>query len=405
MTPLGALLAHLACVAPDSGAVDTNAGVADTAETGESVDSKETGDSADSSDSSDTADTEDTSDSVDTDTSDDPLPLCINEFMPDNASSAFDGDGLPADWIELHNPGTTDIDLTGWALTDDPANTNKSELLPSVLPAGGYALFWAVGDPPSTDTGDTAEPSDTGDAALAADELSFRLSSAGGAVGVFAPDGRGSVIRYGTVEEDYSVARTTNCCTGADCLGFDFRGSPGYSNEPLVYDSIALIGTASVWRYWADATVDDGWYAPDYPDSPWIDGEGPLGYGDTQTTVIPYGSDPYNKWPTAWFRRHFTATDVASFSSISLYLLRDDGAAVYLNGVEIIRDNLPAGDLTASTLAITSTGSETTYYTYPIDAGLVLEGDNDLAVEVHQASVDSSDLTFDLALIAERLVP
>ncbi len=392
------MLGLVACVAPDSGAQDTGSPAVDTAGTPDSVDSKETADSVDSSDSSDTAD------SVDTDTSDDPLPLCINEFMPDNASSAYDGDGLAEDWIELHNPGTVDIDLTGWALTDDPENPNKSELPSGVLPAGGYALFWAVGDPPS-DTADTGGSDDTAEAELPADHLSFRLSSDGGAVGVFAPDGRGSVIRYGAVEEDYSVARATNCCTGEGCLGFDFRGSPGYSNEPLVYESIPLVGKASVWRYWADSTVDDGWYAPDYPDSPWIDGEGPLGYGDSQTTVIPYGSDPYNKWPTAWFRRHFTATDVATFSSISLYLLRDDGAAVYLNGVEIIRDNLPAGELTPATLATTSTGSETTYYTFPIEAGLVLEGDNDLAVEVHQASVDSSDLSFDLALIAERIVP
>jgi hypothetical protein len=89
-----------------------------------------------------------------------------------------------------------------------------------------------------------------------------------------------------------------------------------------------------------------------------------------------------------------------------LSLLRDDGAVVYLNGVEVARSNLPSGTLTDATLASASVGApdETTYWSYSIDPALLQSGSNTLAVELHQASVDSSDLGFDLTLVGKVVV-
>ena len=46
---------------------------------------------------------------------------------------------------------------------------------------------------------------------------------------------------------------------------------------------------------------------------------------------------------TQYYVKHFTVDDPSQYQQLLLRLVRDDGAAVYLNGIEVRRDNLPAG--------------------------------------------------------------
>jgi len=50
------------------------------------------------------------------------------------------------DWVELHNSGATEVNLTGWSLTDNPGSLRKW-MFPTntVIPAGGYLLVLATG--------------------------------------------------------------------------------------------------------------------------------------------------------------------------------------------------------------------------------------------------------------------
>ncbi len=131
---------------------------------------------------------------------------------------------------------------------------------------------------------------------------------------------------------------------------------------------------------------------------------GQLGYGDgDEATVVPFGPNANAKYITTYFRKTVNVTNPAQFTSLLMNLLRDDGAVVYINGVEVYRNNLPAGVIAASTLATTaiSGAEETTTYvqaTLPV-TGLVA-GANVIAVEIHQNQGASSDLSFDLELIA-----
>ncbi|QDU56968.1 lamin tail domain-containing protein [Aeoliella mucimassa] len=73
----------------------------------------------------------------------DPL---ITEFMASNNATLADGDGNYPDWIEVHNPTDSSIDLSGWHLTDDAANPTKwsfPSLTQSVLAPGEYLLVFA----------------------------------------------------------------------------------------------------------------------------------------------------------------------------------------------------------------------------------------------------------------------
>jgi len=156
----------------------------------------------------------------------------------------------------------------------------------------------------------------------------------------------------------------------------------------------------STWSYWdGGGDLGTAWRGRTFDDTGWRRGAGPLGYGEPYVaTTLSFGADASHKHVTTYFRRHFTvhnAFDVESFVGDIMY---DDGVVIYLNGTEIKRLHMPAGPVTAATLA---TGWETgnAYESYQLgDFGLLVEGDNVIAVEVHQAAPTSSDLTFDMAL-------
>jgi hypothetical protein len=88
----------------------------------------------------------------------------------------------------------------------------------------------------------------------------------------------------------------------------------------------------------------------------------------------------------------------------TLHLLRDDGARVFVNGVEVIRNNLNRYWVGGYSLAEIPQDppEESTWFSYGINPSLFTQGENVIAVEVHQASVTSPDLSFDLELVAHR---
>lgn len=128
-----------------------------------------------------------------------------------------------------------------------------------------------------------------------------------------------------------------------------------------------------------------------------------LGYGDgDEQTTLSYGGNATNRHITYYFRRAFTVTDTASIGALTVRFVRDDGCVIYLNGVEIVRSNMPGGTVTAATLATTAIGNadESAWNEAPVDSSLLATGTNLIAVEIHQQSVASSDISFDLELRA-----
>lgn len=162
------------------------------------------------------------------------------------------------------------------------------------------------------------------------------------------------------------------------------------------------IVAGSTWRYWDRASAPPaGWATAAFDDSRWSAGPGQLGYGDgDERTVTSFGGDPAHKVITSYFRR---AVSVAAIPrSLNLKLTDDDGAVVFVNGVEVLRDNLPTGAVGPSTLAIVDRGApgENAVRAFTIPSTALHVGTNEIAVEVHQAAANSSDLSFDLAVYA-----
>jgi len=161
-----------------------------------------------------------------------------------------------------------------------------------------------------------------------------------------------------------------------------------------------LVPVGSTWTYLDDG-VDPGptWTEPSFDDSLWSSGFTPLGYGIFGGTTIGYGPDPNDRYVTSWFRQAFTITDPADYSGLTMSLQRDDGAVVYLNGTEIHRSNLvtPSDATTLATVDVSGL-EENEYEEFAVPLGFLVAGSNTVAVEVHQARVDSDDLAFDLSV-------
>lgn len=167
-------------------------------------------------------------------------------------------------------------------------------------------------------------------------------------------------------------------------------------------NNLDLIEAGSNWRYLDDGS-DQGtdWRATDFDDSGWKQGQAELGYGDgDETTPIGYGGDDAIKHLTYYFRQKFTLNNPEDILRLNLWLKQDDGAIVYLNGTEILRQNMPDGPVAFDTSASGSPADESSFVQIPVRPEQVAAGENTVAVEVHQRSADSSDVSFDMNLTA-----
>ncbi len=190
------------------------------------------------------------------------------------------------------------------------------------------------------------------------------------------------------------------------------------TNKPIEYPkrdpAVVMLPRGSTWKY-LDNGSDQGtnWEVTSFNDSEWASGPAQLGYGDgDEATLVSYGYYPNNKFITTYFRRSFMVQNPLALGEISLRLLRDDGAVIYLNGQEIFRSNMPTGAISYLTLASRALSSlgighadETNFVQTSFSASLLRQGTNVLAVEVHQANVTSTDISFDLELGVAYFTP
>jgi hypothetical protein len=183
----------------------------------------------------------------------------------------------------------------------------------------------------------------------------------------------------------------------AHCHFIDLPGGASPANT-------VLISFNSNWRFLGDGS-DQGtaWREPDFDDSSWSSGDGQLGYGDgDETTDVGFSGTNSTKNATTYFRHQFDVQSPETFASIELDLLFDDGAIVHLNGNRIAAANMPDGDASFD-FYTGSTSSDNERETFNIAPSLLLEGTNTVAVEVHQEGGSSSDISFDLEMVATPL--
>lgn len=74
-----------------------------------------------------------------------PAAPVISEFLADNDGGLKDENGDDEDWIEIHNPDPVSVNLAGWRLSNDAADSQGWSFPARILPPGGRLLVWASG--------------------------------------------------------------------------------------------------------------------------------------------------------------------------------------------------------------------------------------------------------------------
>jgi hypothetical protein len=225
------------------------------------------------------------------------------------------------------------------------------------------------------------------------------------------------ITSFQTGNNIIAVELHQNAANSSD-LGFNLQ------LEGQLASGNALLPLGSVWKYWANteanapATTWTGSGA--FDDSGWPSGPGRLGYGDDgEVTAVPVGCgtlpNPGNctpKFTTTYFRRNIAITNPSQYQALYFRMTRDDGAVVYVNGVEVWRTAMPSGTVFYSTFALSDPLSESDgpnesalFFSPALAPSVFANGNNTISVEVHQVNAASSDLGFDLELVAVPLAP
>ncbi len=174
-----------------------------------------------------------------------------------------------------------------------------------------------------------------------------------------------------------------------------------FANDTLTRFATAISAPGSSWKYLADGSNlgATSWKLISYSDASWPSGNSELGYGDgDENTTLGYGGNSSNKFITTYFRKAINIVNPSAYASFSMSVKRDDGIIVFVNGNEVYRNNLAASP-TYTTLATLADDDGETILTATIPTSSFIAGNNLIAVEIHQTSVTSSDITFDMALV------
>lgn len=165
-----------------------------------------------------------------------------------------------------------------------------------------------------------------------------------------------------------------------------------------------LLSITAPWHFTA-ANVDAlPWVSPEFDDSAWSGPSNALFYIESaalpakKSTPLPprSGGGPL---PCYFLRSTFTVTNLENIVFLRFDHLIDDGAVIYLNGVEVQRIRMDVGGVSYSTQANDSPGNgdATAYETFSLMGSALtnlVEGTNVLAVRVHQYGTTSSDVVF-----------
>ena len=326
-----------------------------------------------------------------------PLPqdpgasVVINEIQYDPAAGG-------SEWFELHNPSASAVDISGWTvpavgLTVGPGN---------VIPAGGYLVF-AKADAVLRSGPDGANYLVGGQYAGSLDNAGEDITILDGARVVdmvtFVPqpgsDGTGASLEL--IDPALDNADMANWQVSDGPLATP--GGPNGSVLPPVTSTVFDFG--STWSYAATGLPAGAWRSLGYDDTAWPSGPGSLGFNLGQTTTVPWSK---NRW-TYYFRHTVTIPAGPAIANAKLRFKRDDGAVIYVNGVEVGRSNMPTGMILDTTKASTGLGSTkaNSIQELVIPASLLTVGENVIAVEVHQYTAGStSDLLWDAQLEITR---
>ena len=157
-----------------------------------------------------------------------------------------------------------------------------------------------------------------------------------------------------------------------------------------------LVKCNDEWKYIVPSSEPSiAWRNTGFDDGSWLSGSGGIGYGDSDdATVISPALSVY-------MRKRFQVADLADIGDALLQIDYDDAFVAYLNGTEIARANIgnPGYSVPFNSVAsgyreaVMVDGGDPEKYVIPNIGELLKVGENILAIQVHNQSITSSDMS------------
>ncbi|MFT4876454.1 MAG: hypothetical protein ACI8ZQ_000164, partial [Bacteroidia bacterium] len=152
------------------------------------------------------------------------------------------------------------------------------------------------------------------------------------------------------------------------------------------------------WSYFIGNTEPSSqWIQPSFDANAWSEGQGGFGYddGDDNTTI--------EATPSVYIRKTFNLVDTSVIKHLILQADYDDAFVAYLNGVEIARSNIGTVGTPPAFDALATTFKEANLYLGELPESyefrptnfrsFIKQGSNILAIQIHNQSLTSSDLS------------
>lgn len=159
-----------------------------------------------------------------------------------------------------------------------------------------------------------------------------------------------------------------------------------------------IITQGDKWKYIiGSAAVPTSWINPSFNDAQWSEGASGFGFGDNDDATNLSAGSPFI---SLFIRKKINIDDINKIMRAVLHVDYDDGFVAYINGVEVARANLgtigtrPAWNaLAGNHEAVMYSGGSPEKFEITLTKDLFVNGENTIAIEVHNASSTSTDLS------------
>ncbi len=307
-----------------------------------------------------------------------PQSLRLTEYLTKPTESNRQGE-----FIEIHNPSPLPIDLSKVHLNDIPTHPPLNPTFPqhSYLDAQSYLTL--VESEPET---------------RAQWPLNIRLRSGPITLALRSLDGS-------FIDSIWHSPQRSGISQGRNQAGEIVsitQPSPGFPNDPVSSSAspleITLVPVDHPWQFnEAGLDLGDQWHSTTLSAANWTTANGPFA-GEESSALAP-DATPLTQTPiTTYFRTQFDYPGIFPPDQINLMLLADDGAIVYLNGIEVARVRIPSRLPINARTPASDVGTPVWLDILIIRPELIQPGVNELAVELHQSRAGSRDAVFGLTL-------
>jgi hypothetical protein len=202
------------------------------------------------------------------------------------------------------------------------------------------------------------------------------------------------VDRFGSARDRFQIVKRGK--VNPKPVANPWQPEPWLGDIPLD-NAVKIIQPHDTWQYLL-GDVSPGWMSDPAPPGPWKQGKAGFGYGDNDDNTVL--DDMKNKTTVVNIRHTFKLDRNQRVDQLGLMVRHDDGFVAYLNGQEVLRVGVKENENGGPPEVELHEAREYKYFEIPNASALVRPGDNILAIEAHNESLKSSDLTIDPYLVA-----